>query len=667
MAKLVLIDPSLRDSGGHYYEYAIRVLSSADRAGFETVLATHRDFPSGKIRPWRELPIFRHSFWTHYQAPQPAPPRSLLDRGIDRLPWPLSRIRSAPRYLHQLVRVHFRFSRLNLAVMVAIDGRPCGVVPLSRLTLSSARRLLALYRWSRRAARLAAPALNRVRQAAAVAAALAAAPAALAIGAVLAGLAVVGLVRGRPAVANDGGSFGADLTTLGRDVAIARGDHVFLPTSHIVELEGIVAACQRVPAMAAATWHVLFRHDLFKGPPGTCPGELEAHRPLRNALRRAACLADLRVYTDTELLTDQYDALGVLPFRTFPIPSAALPDRPAAAGRKPLVVAYLGDAREEKGFQHLPRLVADLHDEYLAVGRVRFTIQSNFNVPGGEPACALAKTRLQDFDPAAVKLIDGPFPPAAYGALLNATDILLLPYDPGRYFARSSGIFVEAMGQGIPAVIPGGTWMAYAVQDSSQACLARLIERRATQVAAERVDTLAGLVRPRPPAASHAALVLAMDRAAPLPRGSLVELGCGEALAGGCETQVTVRTLAAAPRLIAVFRLRPDTAQLRFSATLAARDQAIVSDGCELIFLNWPEDPPLGAAVAVFGPEPGGFAGAVREVVDHYPAYRRSAAELAVDWRSVHCPDRMVEQLVGGVAETACRHTPAPERSRRLG
>jgi glycosyltransferase involved in cell wall biosynthesis len=59
-SKFILIEQSLRDVGGHYFEYAREILHAAEAAGFEPVLATHRDFQGVDRLPrrWRVLPLF---------------------------------------------------------------------------------------------------------------------------------------------------------------------------------------------------------------------------------------------------------------------------------------------------------------------------------------------------------------------------------------------------------------------------------------------------------------------------------------------------------------------------------------------------------------------------------------------------------------------------------
>jgi hypothetical protein len=68
MATLILIDQSLRTLGGHHYAYAWNLLEAAERAGYQPVLATHRDFAEPGAFPahWRVHALFRHESYSRY-------------------------------------------------------------------------------------------------------------------------------------------------------------------------------------------------------------------------------------------------------------------------------------------------------------------------------------------------------------------------------------------------------------------------------------------------------------------------------------------------------------------------------------------------------------------------------------------------------------------------
>lgn len=60
MRKFVLADHSLKNTGGHHYEYALQVLSAAESAGYEVYVATHKDFVRCQRMPnrWKVFPLF---------------------------------------------------------------------------------------------------------------------------------------------------------------------------------------------------------------------------------------------------------------------------------------------------------------------------------------------------------------------------------------------------------------------------------------------------------------------------------------------------------------------------------------------------------------------------------------------------------------------------------
>src|SRR4051812_2023919 len=64
-AKFLLADPSIVGRGGHYLEYATRVLSAAEKMGFVPMLATNSALDAEVITsiPWITVPIFHFDIW----------------------------------------------------------------------------------------------------------------------------------------------------------------------------------------------------------------------------------------------------------------------------------------------------------------------------------------------------------------------------------------------------------------------------------------------------------------------------------------------------------------------------------------------------------------------------------------------------------------------------
>ncbi len=237
-------------------------------------------------------------------------------------------------------------------------------------------------------------------------------------------------------------------------------DAVFLPYANLVELDGVGRLAEQFgPALPRLSF--LFRRDVDEQGIDARVGPRTIGALLRRALatlRVHPAHSQVRVFTDSDALTDDYADRLQYRVQTAPIPvdalfSALAVPRPSA----PVVIGYFGDARLEKGYQHFPRL-ATLLSPALDAGAVRMVLQSNFNVPGGEAGIAPAREALVNRP--GVTVLDRPLQDVEYAQHLGATHLVVLPYQADRYVARTSGIVAEAIHAGVPLVVPEGTWMS---------------------------------------------------------------------------------------------------------------------------------------------------------------------------------------------------------------
>ena len=187
--------------------------------------------------------------------------------------------------------------------------------------------------------------------------------------------------------------------------------------------------------------------------------------------------------TDSARLAEEYRQLcGIAPV-VFPSPRVAMPvavpaPRDPAA---PLLFSCLGPARFEKGIDVLQAGIA-LYLADPANPPARFAIQWPTPIADGAgrpypPDPALAATGKVDF---IVDQLDSD----AYDALVAATDCMVLPYRRSSYFARISGVAVEAVTGGIPVIATADTWTSelvrrdgagIAISDGDAAALAAAI------------------------------------------------------------------------------------------------------------------------------------------------------------------------------------------------
>ena len=312
---------------------------------------------------------------------------------------------------------------------------------------------------------------------------------------------------------------------------------------------------------AVVSWHFLFRRNLYPDPPedSHCREEVAEIRNAFQTFEQEIGERKVFFYTDSTELTQQYEQLGTFPFHTLSIPHTYSP-RDALAHEGPLRVTYLGDARREKGYHLLPKIVGDLRQDGLA-GKLHFVVQSNYNVPGGEPEAVVARGQLDSFLGSMVSLYKQALCTADYKALLLSSDITILPYDRTSYSARSSGILVESLAAGIPVIVPAGTWLS---------------RQLLTVGYADRQE------RPR-------------------------KKWGGPSVKNGREMTV-----------------------------VESFGQSSLSWCCH----GTPD-----VSAFVDGKLEAGLESKVREIADHYPHYRRTAAEFAKQWRSFHNADRLVADI----------------------
>jgi radical SAM superfamily enzyme YgiQ (UPF0313 family) len=144
------------------------------------------------------------------------------------------------------------------------------------------------------------------------------------------------------------------------------------------------------------------------------------------------------------------DLLG---FRVFTIPLPQTAPRPPRlrTGKRPITVALLGHQRPDKGFHFAPPLIGEIlraHPESSALihNGGMFSMLPEMNelkqMARREPRIAIRHE---------------PADAALWQDLLDACDLILLPYDPGRFANSYSAIVADALANAIPMVLPAET------------------------------------------------------------------------------------------------------------------------------------------------------------------------------------------------------------------
>ena len=672
--RFILIDHSVAGEGGHYLEYARHVLDAARSTGYEPILATNRAFREPAGMGFAVHPVYERDVWGRRFA----------------RPW---RRRRAPKALNAWARivlatlVRLRYSRAGLIMQLA--GRPQDSVlrfpDVRSIALLAAVGFVFLYlRAIFRAVRDLLTAVMR--------------PIVLGYpGDVSRALLHVLQSFIYPIRApwrhrslflrawrhqRSVTAFARDTRALLRELQPRAADLVFIPTLSEADLSGLIRCFRAEPVSREPSWHLLFRRDIYSGREHAYGASRDEAERIRRSLLRES-LIDLvinlashqvRVYTDTDRLTDQYNRLNTFEFATLPIPVNRAFRPHAQVRQPPLKVTYLGDARSEKGYHLLPQIVDAMQPE-LEAGLVRFAFQSNFafSEPEADAAVVVARTQLRVHRHERAQLYERALTTDQYAELLTSSDLLLIPYDPDRYYARSSGVLVEALSAGIPVIVPAGSWMS----DVLQAETTRYHESLALSCA--NVRTMPSL---RWRSVS----------------GAPLDKKRGAVFGGGRAGMTTRFSLASTDRyllvrLVPAAHLPPGT-YLRIWARFVARDSAAAgtsvrivratrseratalievphgSERVELILSNaW--DSSLVVLLALEVDALGGHAQrglealgrtyerareiphAVREVVTNYAAYRERANSFALRWLERHTPELLVSKLIAAGSRSA--------------
>ncbi len=472
MKRFILIDHSISTIGGHHVEYARRVLEAAAQQGYQPLLAANKQLKDIGSFPCEAIPVYRQKFWTNSRDVR-------LLRVLQAAKENLQALRT--RLVLRFGYSHFGVLWLNrhklgdvLRQALAIGWREFLMLAVVYLA-GAVIRFLQLLRqvipfrsylhniWTafvRFLKYLFTPLTLPFR--------------------------LPRWLKLKLADQRKMNTFESDTRRLFYRIGIKPDDVIFIPTLGEAELMGLLRYIKVTPAAGDVSWHLLFRRPLFYGREPDYAGQEE---DLRNSFRVFRAVQDLaykesiHFYTDTEQLSHQYNRLGIQPFETLPVPVDDAYIQEKVVSDLPLNVVYAGDARREKGYHLLPRIVQDTWLTHGKVGKVHFEFQSNYNIEDGEPEAVIARSQLGSFPNGLVKLHTEPLSQDAFRELIQRADVILVPYESDPYFTRSSGIMVEAFTAGIPVVVPAGSWMALQLNPKITAHVHSVIENSVMRMA----------------------------------------------------------------------------------------------------------------------------------------------------------------------------------------
>jgi len=282
--------------------------------------------------------------------------------------------------------------------------------------------------------------------------------------------------------------FAEDCHQLFRSCEFSPDDHVLVATASEVEVSGLCRFLAQNPQTILGTWHLLFHFSVMRGRPPEYPAQLERLRTVRDRFFDAIRMVpyhQLRFHTTTHALADQYNRMGIAPFRQLDWPidegfrpqgnpvhnfSGKLPGLTTGPMEtvsfhrdRPLRVVMPGTVRREKGqSQYLSNLLNELGPDYLDTGKLQFILQAPRRPWYQRRKITLGDRPVSwDDNPASPIVVHPhPLPPDRYRNLVDSADIGLLMYDQTAYYARRAGVMCELLSCGKPVIVSAGTWLA---------------------------------------------------------------------------------------------------------------------------------------------------------------------------------------------------------------
>jgi glycosyltransferase involved in cell wall biosynthesis len=243
-----------------------------------------------------------------------------------------------------------------------------------------------------------------------------------------------------------------ELLDVSRRFAVTADDALLINTLRHWALRGVVdwleALSERARPRVALVLHFTALPDQAR-----CDGTVEFYRAAFTRIAQSPTRARIRLLADSDALVDEYKQIAPdLEFELVPIPHTYEPEHRSRADT--FTVGCVGEARTNKGFHLLPRLVRRAAE--TNVRGVEFHIHSFAH----DGTAAFLKRALTGLRHPSVRLYPDEMPAAEYRRFLAALDLVVLPYTLDNYHAQTSGVFAEAMANGSLIVAPRGTWMS---------------------------------------------------------------------------------------------------------------------------------------------------------------------------------------------------------------
>ena len=228
------------------------------------------------------------------------------------------------------------------------------------------------------------------------------------------------------------------------EAGLAKGDHVIFHTA-FGDLYRTLP--QYIDIANIENWPYLHLCTPYEpeSMPGRDPGDQVV--AILNKMKESEVIdSKLFFWAETPQLASDYTRRFSFNVRALQLPPPATElDLHSKKGSNAFVALYLGAAREEKGFTHLPEVVESLYESHGKTGKLKFVIQCTPQIIGYLPPINAAIEKLAKYPSSYVTLIKDSLSEADYYEQMAKSNVLMLLYNQKNYRIRGSGIAVEAV------------------------------------------------------------------------------------------------------------------------------------------------------------------------------------------------------------------------------
>ena len=246
-----------------------------------------------------------------------------------------------------------------------------------------------------------------------------------------------------------------------------------------------------------------------------------------------------------------------------------------------------------------------------------------------------------------------PFPldTEPYANAICSADIGLLLYDSDEYFARCSGILLELLTAGVPAIVPAGCWLADQIESANENYIDQL-RQSATELGRwNQPDVLiakaATIFEPKTPTRVSAKnLVVSVDPIRKIEPGCYIRFELKQSNHEGttlCRQTQIVGCNSNDSKPSCLFSLEPDAERVHLSVSNPYGSWPLpAADLC----VEWLDGPirPLGL-VGLTAADIGQVPRLIAEIVEHYDHYRTAAQQFAQRMIQLHDPSQTIRSL----------------------